>query len=505
MNIYSNKRGWKIFLFVIAIVIVISTWWYTNRLLTKLAKEEKEKVEIWSNAITRKAGLVNYTKKLFETLQNQEKRYVEQWASALRHLVNAGENENISFYSEFVSQNTSIPVILVDQKGYITAKNNLSQEFDTISLFTPEKLKAFTSFSPIEVPYYQNQVIYIYYQNSNLFIRLKTTLDDLVEAFLNEVVENSISIPVIITDSLQHKIIASSETANIKNNIKKEELNSILNDYKFQHPVIEVDIPNMGTNYIFYKDSELMMQMKYFPFVQFAVMALFLIVAYALFSLSRRTEQNLVWIGLAKETAHQLGTPISALLAWTEILKIEKVDPSMVSQIEMDINRLSLVSERFSKIGSVPELKPQNMIELIQNTIDYMQPRYTQRISYSFKHSEKELVLMVNRDLFIWVLENIIKNSIDAIGSANGLIETEISFSGRNVYIDVTDNGKGIPKSKFKRIFEPGYTTKQRGWGLGLSLVKRIIKDYHKGKIVVKNSIPEKATTIRITLNKLKS
>lgn len=505
MNIYSNKRGWKIFLSIIAIVIVISTWWYTNRLLTKLAKEEKEKVEIWSNAITRKAGLVNYTKKLFETLQNQEKRYVEQWASALRHLVNAGENENISFYSEFVSQNTSIPVILVDQSGFITAKNNLSSDFDTVTFITPEKLKSFTSFPPIEVPYIQNQIIYIYYQNSNLFIRLKTTLDDLVEAFLNEVVENSISIPVVITDSLRQKIIASSETANIKTNISKLELHSILDDYELQHPVIEVDIPNLGKNYIFYKDSKLMMQMKYFPFVQFAVMALFLIVAYALFSLSRRTEQNLVWIGLAKETAHQLGTPISALLAWTEILKIEKVDPSMVGQIEMDINRLSLVSERFSKIGSVPELKPQNIIELIQSTIDYMQPRYTQRISYNFAHAEVELILLVNRDLFIWVLENLIKNSIDAIGSSNGLIEVELSQSLKHVFIDITDNGKGIPKSKFKRIFEPGYTTKQRGWGLGLSLVKRIIKDYHKGKIVVKNSIPEKATTIRITLNKLKS
>ena len=222
-----------------------------------------------------------------------------------------------------------------------------------------------------------------------------------------------------------------------------------------------------------------------------------------MFSTARNAEQNQVWVGMAKETAHQLGTPLSSLLAWIEVLRSKNVDPSVLSELSKDLSRLETVTERFSKIGSAPKLEQEDINEVIENTLNYLKTRLSKKVD--FKHTTsngKKVIASVNIPLLEWVLENIIKNGVDAIGG-EGKIDIHVTDQSQFVYIDISDNGKGIPKNARKTVFQPGYTTKQRGWGLGLSLTKRIIENYHSGKVFVKQSEVGQGTTFRIVLNKV--
>jgi signal transduction histidine kinase len=253
--------------------------------------------------------------------------------------------------------------------------------------------------------------------------------------------------------------------------------------------------------YIYYKDSSILSQLKLYPWLQFTIISIFLLASYLAFSTSRRAEQNRVWVGMAKETAHQLGTPISSLLAWLEYLKekYKDSDAETLSEIEHDIQRLELVADRFSKIGSAPQLQDENVMEVIRNGIAYIQKRSPSRIQYSLEGDET-LTAKINISLFDWVIENLCKNAVNAIGT-EGKINIHVKAIKNKIVIDISDTGVGIPKSKFQTVFEPGYTTRKRGWGLGLSLVKRIIENYHFGQIFVKESTIGKGSTFRIILN----
>ncbi len=231
------------------------------------------------------------------------------------------------------------------------------------------------------------------------------------------------------------------------------------------------------------------------------IIGVFLIVAYILFSMARNAEQNQVWVGMSKETAHQLGTPLSSLLAWVELLKAKGVDEKTMNEMSKDVKRLENITERFSKIGSPPKLIPADVVHEINESGNYMKNRTSRKVKFNFESSAKEVFAPLNPNLFGWVVENIIKNAIDAMEGA-GEINLEVINQPKNVIIDITDQGKGIPSSRFKSIFNPGFTSKKRGWGLGLSLSKRIIENYHKGKLFVKNSELNKGTTFRIVLKK---
>jgi signal transduction histidine kinase len=255
--------------------------------------------------------------------------------------------------------------------------------------------------------------------------------------------------------------------------------------------------------FVFYKDSWLLTQLRYYPVIIFIVIGLFLLVAYLLFSVARKAEQNQVWVGLAKETAHQLGTPLSSIMAWVELLKMQQNVPSeTIIEMEKDVDRLQTVAERFSKIGSQAALSKTNITELIYNTIDYLKTRTSQNVHYYILTPyDVQIFAPINQQLFEWVIENLCRNAVDAM-AGKGSITINITDEEKSVSIDITDTGKGIPKSKFKTIFNPGYTSKQRGWGLGLSLSERIITNYHSGKIFVKSSTIDKGTTFRIILKK---
>ena len=253
------------------------------------------------------------------------------------------------------------------------------------------------------------------------------------------------------------------------------------------------------TDYIYYKDSDLLNKLTYYPLALILILCLFLAVIYLFFSSNKIAETNKLWTGMAKETAHQIGTPLSSLLGWIAILKMEKIEGTYVKEIEKDVARLNTIANRFSKIGSKPELQKENIITITKQAFDYLESRSSKQITFSFQTADTEIITNLNAELFGWVIENLIKNAIDAM-QKEGVLELKIEKKLKKVKITVSDTGKGMPKKLFKQIFKPGFTTKKRGWGLGLSLSKRIVEDYHKGKITVLKSEIEKGTTFQILL-----
>lgn len=269
---------------------------------------------------------------------------------------------------------------------------------------------------------------------------------------------------------------------------------------KKQNEPIEIKYEGI-TEYIYYKDSDLLNKLTYYPIALILILLLFLTVIYMMFRSNKIAEQNRLWTGMAKETAHQIGTPLSSLLGWIEILKVENVNVKHINEIEKDVERLNTIANRFSKIGSVPELKKQEIISITKNTFDYLENRSSKQILFKFNPKVSETYANINVELFGWVIENLVKNAMDAM-KGKGNIAIEISEKGKWIQIMVSDTGKGIAKPQFKQIFKPGFTTKKRGWGLGLSLSKRIIEEYHNGKIFVKQSEINKGTSIQISLEK---
>lgn len=383
MDTYSSKQIWKLILFIAAIIIGISSMWYTNNLVQDLSDEERKKVELWAEGTRQIATLKDYS-------------------------------QDVSFIVKVIQDNETVPVIMVNNNDSIIAYRNLD------------------SAKAQDESYLRNQI---------------------------EIM-------------------------------------------KSEHEPIEVKLSDDETHLIFYKDSMLLTKLYYYPFIQLTVIFLFIVVSYLVFSTSRKAEQNQVWVGMSKETAHQLGTPISSLVAWVELLKLKEKDKTLVSEVEKDVKRLETITERFSKIGSSPVLTKTNIIEVLNNSISYLRRRSSGRIEYKEDYPTKEeIIVPLNVALFEWVIENLCKNAIDAM-NGEGIIEIQLTDHVQVVYIDIKDTGKGIPKSKYKTVFQPGFTTKKRGWGLGLSLTKRIVETYHSGKIFVKNSEAGKGTTFRIALKK---
>ena len=377
-KLYELSRHFKTVFIVVGAAIMIASTLFTNRLATALSKEEQKKIEIW--------------------------------AEATRQLMSA-EDSNIEFTLSIIEDNTTIPVIIVDENEQLLDSRNL------------------------KIPYNADEAFY------------------------------------------------KKEIARLKS----------------KHKAIEIDLGETS-QYIYYDDSLLLKQLHYFPYIQFGAIIVFLLIAFFAFSGTKKAEQNRVWVGLSKETAHQLGTPISSLLAWVDLLKARHEEDKMIGEMAKDVNRLRIIAERFSKIGSAPDLQLVSLNDTMQNAVQYMTNRTSQKVAINCHfEDENPLFVKLNVPLFEWVIENLCKNAIDAMDGI-GKIDIEVSQKEKDIVIDVTDNGKGIEKNKFKTIFSPGFTTKKRGWGLGLSLVKRIIEEYHQGKIFVKSSEINVGTTFRIIL-----
>lgn len=316
--------------------------------------------------------------------------------------------------------------------------------------------------------------------------------------FYMNVMENNTTIPVIwvdrdlnIIDCLNLDPSRMAEPGYVERRLEQMK-------NRYAPIIIHVDD---NIQYIYYDDSDILSQLSYYPYIQLSIIILFVAVAYFAFSTSRKSEQNQVWVGLSKETAHQLGTPISSLLAITEMLKMQVEDKALVDELDKDVTRLNAITERFSKIGSKPATPVTDIGQTVEQSLNYIRKRSADRVSICYDRPGQPVPVPLSESLFGWVIENLCKNALDAM-AGTGTIRVEINPLRHQVIIDVCDTGKGIPKRKFKTIFKPGYTTKSRGWGLGLSLAKRIIEDYHSGRIFVLRSDPDRGTVFRIILKR---
>lgn len=315
--------------------------------------------------------------------------------------------------------------------------------------------------------------------------------------FYLDIIEGNNTIPVVVVDESGIKVHARNIDEPEKN--VDEFYAQKIASLKLKHEAIVVDL---GTTkqYIYYDDSLLLKQLYYYPYIQLGVIVIFLLISFFAFSSTKNAEQNKVWVGLSKETAHQLGTPISSLLAWVEMLKLRYADDTLIVEMSKDVNRLRVIAERFSKIGSLPDLQIVSLTETLSNAVQYISKRSSQKVKIqTFFQNETDVFVRVNVPLFEWVIENLCKNAIDAMDGV-GCIDIRVAYTQTIVMIDIQDTGKGIDRRKYKTVFTPGFTTKRRGWGLGLSLAKRIVESYHNGKIFVKHSEINKGTTFRIEL-----
>jgi len=323
--------------------------------------------------------------------------------------------------------------------------------------------------------------------------------------FLSDILAEHTQVPAIMTNEsgliVQSNGLDSTKTFNSREKGKyydPDYFQEQLVDMKKKNKPFVIEAAGNQKLYIYYKESKLLTELKLFPYVQLGIIFIFLVVSYFTFSRSRRTEQNLVWVGMAKETAHQLGTPISALYAWMDYLRDKYPKEMVISEVDEDISRLQMIADRFSKIGSTPVLEPQELIPVIEKYIHYFAIRTSRKIQFEVLGENEKALL--NVPLFEWVIENLCKNAINAMGSVGKVTITVSPLRKGKVQVDFRDTGKGIPKLRWETIFQPGYTTRRRGWGLGLSLSRRIIENYHKGEIYVKESEIGKGTTFRIIL-----
>jgi len=503
VNIYHQKQRWKLGLAAAAFLIVIASFWYTTRLVKRIQINEKKKVELWASAVQKKATLVKFTKELFEKIKLGETKKAELFAEATREAANGGlsQYQDPSFILKVLQENTTVPVILTDIDDHIVTSRNLDSLKDKDTVYLKAQLEEMKSlYPPREIDYYKNQKQRLYHKDSQVFNDIKLVFDSLLKSFITEEVINSADVPVIYTNKRKDSIIAHGKIEFLEIN-SPEKLRIKLDELSNENTPISIDLGEGTTNFIFYAPSELVMQLKYYPYVQFGVIGFFLIIAYVLFSTARKAEQDQVWVGMSKETAHQLGTPLSSLMAWNEHLLAQGVDQEIVTEMQQDVKRLNTITERFSKIGSQPTLEIQNVNEVLEGAVDYLKKRTSRNVNYHLNMPEEILYTKLSTPLFEWVIENICKNAVDSM-DGKGDITITLYDVPEGLYIDFKDSGKGIPKSKYKTVFEPGFTTKKRGWGLGLSLCKRIVEIYHRGKIFVLNSGLNKGTTFRIVLKR---
>ena len=500
VDLYARKKRWKIVLSVVALLIVCFSMYYTNNLVKRFAAQEEKQMKMWAEAIQSHAELMNYTETFFNEVANQESKRVELLAYAYHSFLAASPQEDTRIYLNIIQSNISIPVIITDADDNISIAINMPKHLQNKSIFDDEMKREFSIYPPIKIDIYGKE-LFLYYNESLIYTELRSVLEGLISLFINDVTDNAVGAPVIILDYSKHEIISygNLDSLSMKNS---DYVTRQLNIMSEENTPIEMNYLDGEKAYIYYRESDLLRIVRYFPIVQIFVIVFFVIVAYLLFSYARRSEQNQVWAGMAKETAHQIGTPLTSLMGWIELLKLQETPFIGTSEMEKDIDRMKTITERFSKIGSIPTLENHDVVAAVNDTMNYLKRRFANNnFEFEIQLPPREVILPLDTALFSWVLENLTKNALDAM-TDHGKLTVEMTEDAENVFIDVTDTGKGMQRSLFKEVFEPGYTSKKRGWGLGLSLARRIIEDYHKGKIFVKSSTIGQGTTFRVALKK---
>lgn len=495
-----KKAKWIILAFTVVIAFLALV--FINNVAGQLRKAEQEKVKLWASAISQKAQLVSYTDAFFQEIEIEERNRWQLYVEAQQEFVRQPLGQEVGFCYTYIASNRTLPVIVTDNDTIITAPNTGDSLLDNTLRGTKLQgslLQEYTADDPIHYHIW-GMPFMLFYKESRIYADLRHMLESLNESFLSEITQNSVFVPVIITDSLQEYVIGSGNINEREFN-SPDKLSNKLCEMESENAPIEIRLPNQCRAYVFYESTPLIKTLRWVPILYIFIAFVLVLVSYNLFRTARTMEQDRIWVGMAKETAHQLGTPISSLMAWSEYLQGKTLEEQYAVEIRKDISRLETITHRFSKIGSVPELKEADVSQAIRNAITYLQGRSSKKITFVTNLPDEPLIAPINAYLFEWVIENICKNAIDAMNGA-GTFTVIATSDARNIYIDLADTGKGIPNSMQKKIFESGFTTKQRGWGLGLSLAKRIIEEYHSGRIFLKYSIPGQGSVFQIVLKK---
>lgn len=474
---------------------------YANKIADSIQKQEQAQVILWAKAIEERAKILKLSNEIFLKLAEEERKKVEITSKATQLLANENHDENTtSLFLNIITLNNQIPLIQTDENFVITDFKNIEKNMQRGIILDKSKYPDFFKYKPIEITF-SDKKNYIFYKESIIYQNISTVIDQSSDQFIDEITNNTSLLPIVLMDKNKKLIQSSNIPEDVKTDKKK------FDDYvqvltSSQEPIV-LDIEPRNTKYLYYQSSNLASFIKWFPIVLYSVLAAILFLAFAAIRNVRKYEKNQIWVGMSKETAHQLGTPISSLSAWLEVLNDNEALPeaqrNVVSEMKKDVSRLSLIADRFSKIGSKPKLDKINLQEILNVCFEYLKKRGSKKVHFELKEIPSNLNVEINRQLFEWVIENLVKNAFDSIHH-EGEITIQTTSTNNLIYIDVRDSGKGIAPQDIENIFEPGFTTKKRGWGLGLSLCKRIVVEYFNGKIYVLSSKINLGTVIRVEL-----
>lgn len=515
MNLYSHKQKWKIALLIFALLTVGASLFVSNNIVSKVGERERERAKQWADAIKKKIELVRLTNRTFSQLRDKELEKMTLWIEATKE-VSKDTPLNQDFEKDFprkiINNNTDIPVILLDDQHQFSGSVNLDFNEDSlkkqypnldetaiIKLFEDSAVHLADTWqkknSSFTIEVYPGFFMSYFYTDSKKIVRLEQERDSLISAFNDDLINNQGLVPVLLVDTQTLEIVGTNIN---EYTIDSTNVKQVIADLASQNEPIIIDFKNGTNNALYFDDSPELKRLQYFPYIQFLVIGLFALIGYLIFSTFRKAEQNKVWAGMAKETAHQLGTPLSSLIGWIQLLESQGTDPMITTEMQKDVDRLEKVTDRFSKIGSGALLNDMSVSSTVESIVEYLRPRISDKVEVTIETDEKAIAKH-NAPLIEWVVENICKNAVDAMEGV-GKLHIKVHRVAGWVYIDIKDSGKGIPSHQFKRIFEPGFSTKKRGWGLGLSLVKRIVKEYHKGTVTVLESHLNAGTTFRISI-----
>lgn len=502
MDLYSAKQRWKVALIFISLLIIGSSLFVSNHMIQKIAERERSKAKEWATALKKKVELVELNARIFKSLREKEREKIQLVVEAQKTLLNPSDlslNQDLAFTLNIIEANKDIPVILLNDDGSLAQYRNLDSFYsdntnskDILSLAEKWRKEG----HEFQINVFGDMHMSFLYGESSEYIRLQKQSDSLITSFNRDLGNQSNLIPVLFYDVAKSQVISSNLP---KRELRPYQIEKTISNLSAQNPPIHINFGS-GEKLLYFSDSPEVKQLIWLPYIQFGVVGLIVIIGYLLFSTYRKAEQNQVWAGLAKETAHQLGTPLSSLMAWVSYLENEDIDPMVPREMHKDLQRLEKITDRFSKIGSGAKLVEEDFVFTIENNLNYLKARLSDKIDIEFTvDGQRPLKVLHNPSLMEWVVENICKNAVDAMGGV-GKLQVHIQEVPEWVHVDITDTGKGLTQKQYKTIFQPGYSTKKRGWGLGLTLVKRIVEEYHKGKVFVVSSEIEKGTTFRISI-----
>jgi signal transduction histidine kinase len=491
------KRHLKWFILGITILLALVALWFINSMAKQIRASEQEKVKIWAGAVAQKSELVRHYDTFFKQVELDERRKIDLYTDILESFGDPNMSTDLKFslsYVNYIVDSSKTPLIITDRDSIITVPADLAGK-----KLEGKLLKDFSENEPFHYSLW-GMPMTLYYKETEIYTDLRAVLFDFTRSYLNEITNNAVSVPVLIVDSTGSKVLESGNINHAEFNTPGKLANK-LKEMKRANTPIRITLYDDRPAFVYYEDTPLLRMMRFIPVIYLFIAFVLVFISYYLFRTAQSDEQNRIWVGMAKETAHQLGTPISSLMAWREYLQGKVFDEQYAVEVKKDLDRLDTIARRFSKIGSVPELTVQDVNIAVCNAINYLQPRVSKKVNFVINTSEEPMMAPLNRYLFEWVIENLCKNAVDAM-DGKGQITATVSGDARYVYVDVADTGKGIAPANQKHIFDSGFTTKQRGWGLGLSLAKRIINSYHRGKIILKYSIEGQGSVFQIILQR---